>query len=56
LWTLFARDLSAVPHPAVPVTSILGVAFGAVAFANLVALLPGRVAARTGTSLLLRVE
>jgi ABC-type lipoprotein release transport system permease subunit len=56
LWTLFARDLSAVPHPTVPVASLLGVAFGAVVFANLVALFPGRIAARTGTSLLLRVE
>jgi ABC-type lipoprotein release transport system permease subunit len=56
LWTLFARDLSAVPHPTVPVTSVLAVAFGAVVFANLVALFPGRIAARTGTSLLLRVE
>jgi divalent metal cation (Fe/Co/Zn/Cd) transporter len=56
LWTLFARGISAVPHPTVPVASLLGVAFGAVVFANLVALFPGRIAARTGTSLLLRVE
>jgi hypothetical protein len=56
LWTLFARGISAVPHPTVPVASVLAIAFGAVVFANLVALFPGRIAARTGTSLLLRVE
>ena len=56
LWTLFARGISAVPHPFVPVASVLGVALGAIVFANLVALLPGRVAARTRTSLLLRAE
>jgi hypothetical protein len=56
LWTLFARGISAVPHPTVPVTSVLGVALGAIVFANLVALFPGRLAARTRTSLLLRSE
>ena len=56
LWTLFARGISAVPHPTVPVASVLGVALGAIVFANLVALFPGRVAARTRTSLLLRAE
>ena len=56
LWTLFADGISAVPHPTVPALSIAAVALGAVVFANLVALLPGRVAARTRTSLLLRAE
>ncbi len=56
LWTLFADGISAVPHPTVPTLSIAAVALGAVVFANLVALLPGRVAARTRTSLLLRAE
>ena len=56
LWTLFAHGISAVPHPTVPVLSVALVALGAVVFANLVALLPGRVAARTRTSLLLRAE
>ena len=56
LWTLFADGISAVPHPTVPVLSVALVALGAVVFANLVALLPGRVAARTRTSLLLRAE
>ncbi|MGA2933228.1 MAG: FtsX-like permease family protein, partial [Acidimicrobiales bacterium] len=56
MWTLFADGISAVPHPTVPVASIAAVALGAIVFANLVALLPGRVAARTRTSLLLRAE
>ena len=56
MWTLFAGGISAVPHPTVPIPSIAAVALGAVVFANLVALLPGRVAARTRTSLLLRAE
>ena len=56
LWTLFADGISAVPHPTVPTLSIASVALGSVVFANLVAFLPGRVAARTRTSLLLRAE
>ena len=56
LWTLFAEGISAVPHPTVPTLSIAFVALGAIVFANLVALFPGRVAARTRTSLLLRAE
>ncbi len=56
LWTLFADGISAVPHPTVPALSIALVALGAIVFANLVALFPGRVAARTRTSLLLRAE
>jgi hypothetical protein len=56
MWTLFADGISAVPHPTVPVVSIAAVTLGAIVFANLVALLPGRVAARTRTSLLLRAE
>jgi hypothetical protein len=56
LWTLFADGISAVPHPTVPSLSIAAVALGALVFANLVAIVPGRVAARTRTSLLLRSE
>ncbi len=41
-WRLFAQDISAVPDPAVPVLSFGLVAFGALLFANLAALLPGR--------------
>ena len=56
LWTLFADGISAVPHPTVPIAAVAAVALGAVAFANLVSLIPGRIAARTRTSLLLRAE
>lgn len=56
LWTLFARNLDAVPDPTLPVLSILIVAATALVFANLVAALPGREAARTPTALLLRAE
>ena len=56
LWTLFADGISAVPHPTVPIPAIAAVALGAVVFANLVSLIPGRIAARTRTSLLLRAE
>ena len=56
LWTLFAREIYAVPHPTVPVLSVVLVALGALLFANVVAALPGRSAARTPTSVLLRAE
>jgi hypothetical protein len=54
--TLFARGISAVPDPTVPALSLVVVAVGAIVFANLVAVFPGRVAARTPTALLLRAE
>jgi hypothetical protein len=56
LWTLFARGISAVPDPSVPVLYIAAVAFGAVLFANLAAVFPGIIAARAPTALLLRNE
>jgi FtsX-like permease family len=56
LWILFARGISAVPDPTVPALSLVVVAVGAIVFANLVAVFPGRVAARTPTALLLRTE
>ena len=56
LWTLFARGLDAVPDPTVPAVSVLLVVLGALLFANLVAALPGRDAARTPTAPLLRTE
>jgi hypothetical protein len=40
----------------VPALSLVVVAVGAIVFANLVAVFPGRVAARTPTALLLRAE
>jgi hypothetical protein len=56
LWTQFARNLNAVPDPTVPVLSMFLIVLGALVFANLVASLPGRDAARTPTVLLLRTE
>ena len=55
LWTLFARNFDAVPDATIPVVSVVLVAVGALVFANLAAL-PGRIAARTPTALVLRAE
>ena len=56
VWILFANNLDAVPDPTVPALSVVLVAVGAFVFANLVAALPGRGAARTPTALVLRAE
>jgi hypothetical protein len=56
LWTLFAREIFAVPQPTVPVLSVVLVALGTLVLANLVAAVPGRMAARTPTALLLRAQ
>lgn len=56
LWIFFARNLNAVPAPTVPVLSVILVALGTFAFANVIAALPGRLAARTPTALLLHSE
>ena len=56
VWTLFADQIYAVPTPTVPILEIAGLAAAALVLANLVAAVPGRIAARTRTALLLRVE
>jgi hypothetical protein len=56
LWTVFARNINAVPDPTVPVVSVVLVALGALVFANVVAAIPGRIAARTPTAMVLRAE
>ncbi len=56
LWTLFAREIFAVPYPSVPLGQIIIVVVGALVLAILVAIPPGVSAARTRTSLLLRAE
>ena len=56
LWDLFAREINAVPHPTVPVLSIVLIVVASMVLANIVAAIPGRVAARTSTALLLRAE
>jgi hypothetical protein len=55
LWTLFARNIDAVPQPTVPASVIL-VAIGTLVLVNLVAAIPARVAARTPAALALRSE
>ena len=56
LWTAFARQIYAVPQPAVPVLSVVLLPLCALALVNLVAALPGRSAARTPAALALRAE
>jgi hypothetical protein len=56
LWTLFARDISVVSAPTVPAVAIALVVIGALILANLVAIVPGRIAARTATAANLRQE
>jgi hypothetical protein len=56
LWSLFAREIYAVPRSTVPTLQIVYVALGAIILANLVAFLPGRTAARTRIAALLRAE
>jgi ABC-type lipoprotein release transport system permease subunit len=56
LWTLFARDIFAVPEPTVPIIPLVVVGVAAMVLANVVAALPGRSAARTSTAQVLRGE
>ncbi len=56
LWIRFADSIAAVADPTVPLVATTLVAIGALVFANLVAALPGRSAARTTTAILLRTE
>ena len=56
LWDLFARSIDVVPHPTMSVLTLTFVGVGALIFANLVAAIPGRIAALTPTALVLRAE
>jgi len=56
LWDLFARSIHAVPAPDVPVLTVVAIAGGALVLANVVAAVPGRLAARTQTAMLLRTD
>ena len=56
LWDLFAQGIQAVPAPDVPIFLVTAIGLGAIVLANLVAIIPGRIAARTPTGLLLRTE
>ncbi len=56
LWVLYARAIYAVPQVSAPVLTIALIAVGALALANIVAVLPGRIAKKIPTALLLRSE
>jgi hypothetical protein len=56
LWTLFARNINAVPDPTVPVLVVSAVALATLVFANVIALAPGRSAALTSTAFALHAE
>ncbi len=56
LWDLFAGEISAVPYPTFPVATVAAIGLAAIILAILIATIPGRLAARTRTSQLLRVE
>jgi FtsX-like permease family len=56
LWNTFAHEINAVPAPAVPALTIVLIALGALVLANVVAAVPGRIAARTPTAFLLRAD
>jgi hypothetical protein len=56
LWTLFARDINAVPYPTVPTVGLVLVGVGTLVVAVLTATWPGRSAARTSPGLTFRAE
>ncbi len=56
LWDLFAHEINAVPSPVVPVVAVTLIGLGAIVLGNVVAAVPGRIAARTPAALLLRTE
>lgn len=56
LWDLFAHEINAVPSPAVPVVLVTLIGVGALLLANVVAAIPGRIAARTPAALLRSTE
>ena len=56
LWDLFAHEIDAVPMPDVPGVVIVLIVAGALVLANVVATIPGRMAAGTSTGLVLREE
>jgi FtsX-like permease family/MacB-like periplasmic core domain len=56
LWDVFAQEISVVPEPTVPGPAVVLIAVGALVLANVVAAVPGRMAGRTPTALLLRAE
>ena len=56
VWILFAHQLGIVPRPVFPLLTVVVVGFATLVVANLVAILPGRAAARVRPALVLRSE
>jgi ABC-type antimicrobial peptide transport system permease subunit len=56
LWILFARQIGAVPDATIPSLQLAGIAIGTLVLANVIAAVPGRIAARTPAALVLRSE
>jgi ABC-type lipoprotein release transport system permease subunit len=56
LWDLFANEIHAVPVPTVSALAVVLITLGALVLGNLVALIPGRIAARTSIATLLRAD
>jgi hypothetical protein len=56
LWTAFANQIDVVAAPLVPALTVSAIAVGALVLANVVAAVPGRLAADSPTAVLLRAE
>ena len=55
-WNLFAEQLGVVPEPVTPISTIVLAVPATILLANLIAVLPGRIAARTRPAVVLRAE
>ena len=55
-WTLFAEQLGILPDPMVPLLAVLIAVPSALFLANLIAVVPGRLASRTPPAIALRSE
>jgi hypothetical protein len=56
LWNIFARNIGVVPRPTIPVVPIVLMIVGAFVLANIVAFIPGFIAARTKPASLFRAD
>jgi hypothetical protein len=56
LWNIFAHNIGVVPRPVIPVVPIILMIVGAFVLANIVAFIPGFIAARTKPASLFRAD